>query len=319
MRRESFGGTLFFVKKGKRVYINDDEYREIRFSSRIPQTLAIELGEKITPVVITEPKYLPTNNFSAPDTVFLEVTRACNLTCNHCFNASGKQLPKQLTQPQLESVVDDLVSSGVQEIRFTGGEPMVMPGIIPLIRRASELGIRASIGTNAALISDNKADALEEVGLHAGIVSLDGLETRHDYIRGKGSFKLALAGIERLRKRDINVRVNIVVMRSNLSDMKALVEFLYKIGVPVFLRRLILSGRASSASGEMLTSVDYSQLRKLLQTYIDDPSGAVDGHYLREKRVQTRISLPFVRKDCSAGYLVGWLSCQMDEFRPAVF
>lgn len=302
LRRESFGGTLFSVKRGKRVYINRDEYREIKFSSYITQQLANELGEDILPVVITEPKYLPNGNFSAPDTVFLEVTRACNLHCVHCFNTSGKQLPKQLSQNQFETVIENLVSGGVQEIRFTGGEPMVMPGIIALIKRASELGIRTSMGTNASLISDNKADALAKAGLRAGIVSFDGLESRHDQIRGKGSFELAMDGLDRLQQRKIGVRVNIVVMRSNLSDIPNLIKFLHGIGVSVFIRRLILSGRASTAFNEMLTNTDYSKLRKLLQNYINDPKGLVDGHYLKEKRAQTRISLPFVRKDCSAGH-----------------
>lgn len=302
LRRESFGGTLFSVKRGKRVYINHDEYLEMKFSSCVTQALANELGEDIMPVVIAEPKYLPNDNFSAPDTVFLEVTRACNLHCIHCFNTSGKRLSKQLSQTQFESVIKDLVSGGVQEIRFTGGEPMVVPGIISLIRRASELGIRTSMGTNAALINGNKADALAKAGLRAGIVSFDGLESRHDQIRGKGSFKLSMDGLKRLRQRNISVRVNIVVMRSNLSDMSKLVKFLHEIGVSVFIRRLILSGRASATPNEMLTSTEYSVLRKSLQTYLDDSKGLVDGHYLKERRVQMRIILPFVRKDCSAGH-----------------
>lgn len=302
LRRESFGGTLFSVKRGKRIYINHDEYLEMKLSSCITQALANELGEDIVPVVITEPQHLPNDNFSAPDTVFLEVTRACNLHCIHCFNASGKQLPKQLSHTQFESVIEDLVSSGVQEIRFTGGEPMVVSGIISLIRRASELGIRTSMGTNAALINDDKAGALAKAGLRAGIISFDGLESRHDQIRGKGSFKLAIDGLERLRQYNISVRVNIVVMRSNLSDISKLIKFLHEIGVSVFIRRLILSGRASATPNEMLTSTEYSELRKSLQTYLDDPKNLVDGHSLKERRVQMRITLPFTRKDCSAGH-----------------
>lgn len=302
LRRESFGGTLLLVKTGKRTYVTCDEYDAISSRAALPERLATELGTKAMHVKVVEPKKLYREHFSAPDTVFLEVTRACNLTCTHCFNSSGRMLPNQLTHVQLEEIIDDLAESGVQEIRFTGGEPMSIPGIITLIRRAASYGLRCSMGTNATLISERKADALKQAGLHAGIVSLDGLEGRHDDIRGSLSFRRALEGLGRLRARNIDVRVNIVVMRSSLSDLQPLIEMLCARGISVFMRRLILSGRATSSSEEMLSAAEYEELRVQLQPLLNDSRATVDGHYMKERCVTTRIQLPFVRKNCSAGH-----------------
>lgn len=302
LRRESFGGTLFFVRTGKRTYVNQEEFELIKASGKIPTTLANELESVATFVIVVEPKWLPEGNFSAPDTVFMEVTRACNLTCMHCFNNSGKALMQELTQAQFEAIVDDLAASGVQEIRFTGGEPMIFSGIFSLIRRASSLGLRCSMGTNATLISDHKTDALMAAGLRAGIVSLDGHEERHNLIRGRSSFNSALEGLEHLRSRGIDVRVNVVVMRNNLIDIPSLVALLAEQCIPVFMRRFIPSGRASSSSDEFLSAEEYAKLKMLMKTLLDDPRGLVDGHYLKEKCVATRIPLPFVRKECSAGH-----------------
>ncbi|MEK7137422.1 MAG: radical SAM protein, partial [Patescibacteria group bacterium] len=167
---------------------------------------------------------------------------------------------------------------------------------------ASSFGLRCSMGTNAVLISEIKADELKSAGLRSGIVSLDGLEEKHNLIRGRSSFQLTLEGIERLRVRDIDVRVNVVVMRSNLSDIVPIVEWLAKRNVPVFMRRLILSGRAFSSSDEMLSATDYADLRARLKPLLDDQRGLVGGHYLKERHVTTRFPLPFARKDCSAGH-----------------
>lgn len=302
LRKESFGGTLFFVKKGRRAYIDRKEFAAINYSGLLTLGLADELSEPVIPIKTVVPDMLPEQNFSAPDTVFLEVTRACNLTCTHCFNDSGTQLPDQLSITQLEQAVDNLAVSGVQEIRFTGGEPLALPGIISLVHRASSFGLRCSMGTNAALITERKADDLKDAGLRAGIVSLDGLEDRHDRIRGHGSFRLAIKGIERLRTRGIDVRVNMVVMRSNLNDLIPLVEMLVERGVPMFMRRLILSGRAKGSSSEMLSQTEYAALRARLRYHLEDQSNLVDGHYLREKKFSSRIALPFPRKECSAGH-----------------
>src|SRR3989344_1606434 len=301
LRQESFGGTLFFIRTGKRTYVNHEEFASIKASGKIPTALADEMGSASDSVIVVEPAQLPEKIFSAPDTVFLEVTRTCNLMCKHCFNQSGKALPGELAQGQFEAIVDDLAESCVQEIRFTGGEPMMLPGIVSLIRRTSSLGLRCSMGTNAMLINDRRADELKAAGLHAGIVSLDGLEEKHDLIRGHSSFRLTLKGLERFRARSIGVRVNIVVMRSNLMDIPPLVASLAKQGIPVFMRRLILSGRACTVTNEMLSAAEYADLRTALKSLLDDPHGLVDGHYLKERQITTRIPLPFTRKECSAG------------------
>ncbi len=302
LRRESFGGTLFFVKTGKRFYITVGEYESIVENGGLTAKLVNEFHASCSKVIVREPIVLPKNNFSAPDTIFLEVTRACNLACVHCFNSSGKAILDQLTQTQIEEAIVDLASAGIQEIRFTGGEPMVHPAIVQFIRIASGLGLRSSMGTNVMLINEKKADLLTEAGLRSVIVSIDGLEKRHDLIRGKNSFRLTVDGLNRLRSRNIDVRVNIVVMRSNLQDIEPFVEFLSNAGIAVFLRRLIISGRAANAAEEMVTEHEYALLRDKLHPYLNDPRGLVDGHYLSEKKIKTRIPLPFSRKECSAGH-----------------
>jgi len=303
LRRESFGGTLFFVAKGVRTYVTHEEFDAIAVMGSLPGALVKELGISAETIIVQEPSRLFSHNFSAPDTVFLEVTRACNLRCAHCFNSSGSIVPNQMTQTELELIIDDLAVSGAQEIRFTGGEPMMYPGIITLIRRAFDLGLRCSMGTNAALITDRTADALKNAGLRAGIISLDGLAEQHDRVRGHDSFRRACEGLEFLRAREIDVRVNIVVMQSNLEDIPHLVDILVKREIPVFMRRFILSGRATDSSNEMISAEQYAELRLSLKSFLENTDGYVDGHYMKSGRISTqRVKFPFVRKECSAGH-----------------
>lgn len=302
LRQESFGGTLFNALSGKRIYVTVDEYRRVEVGGTIPENLRSEVQASSNTVLLRKPKLLPPNNFSAPDTVFFEITRACNLTCAQCLNNSGKRLTDELSNPQRRSIIEDLCESGVQEIRFTGGEPLIVPAVLQYISNTHSSGLRASIGTNGTIVTLDLAERLASAGLNSAIVSIDGMEMQHDLIRGRGSFQKTIAGIQALVEAGISVRINTVAMKRNLHEIPLVVQYFFEQGIPIMIRRLIPSGRAAQIRGEMLTIADYDTLRETLKPFLDDPRGLVRGHYLHDENVTTRIPLPFNRRQCSAGH-----------------
>jgi MoaA/NifB/PqqE/SkfB family radical SAM enzyme len=302
LRQESFGGTLFNAFSGKRTYVTIDEYLQMETSGTIPENLHSEIQALSNTVLFRKPQLLPSNNFSAPDTVFFEVTRACNLTCVQCLNNSGKRLTDELSDYQRLSIIENLCESGVQEIRFTGGEPLVIPAVLKYISTIHSLGLRASIGTNGTIITPNLAERLASAGLNSAIVSIDGMEMQHDLIRGRGSFQKTITGIQSLIKAGVSVRINTVAMKRNLQEIPTVVRYFSDQSIPIMIRRFIPSGRATQMKEEMLTIADYNDLREALKPLLNDPEGLVRGHYLQDENAITRISLPFDRRQCSAGH-----------------
>ena len=301
VRREFFGATLLDVTTGHRVYINNDEFVELKNRDCLSDTTEREIGTAGKKYALIEPDYLPKFNFSAPDTVFFEITRACNARCLHCFNNSGIRLAGELSCEEKKEIIKDLRQNGVQEIRFTGGEPLVSQELFELLSFSSRLGLRNSIGTNATLITKDCSKYLADNGLHFAVVSVDGAEIVHDKIRGQGSFTKAMQGIYFLKSQGIPIRINTVVMRSNAAEIVPLVEFFFKQKIPLFLRRFIPIGRLNNSNDEMLTDDEYNNLKKSLKPYIEDGSNLVQGHYLYEQKPKTRINLPFKRQRCSVG------------------
>lgn len=301
IRREFFGATLFDASTGRRVYISENEFIGIKKYGLNAEFFRKEIGVVGRECLIIEPKWLPKFNFSAPDTVFFELTRACNSKCLHCFNNSGTKLDDEIFYEEKIKVIKDLWQTGVQEIRFTGGEPLMSQEICNLLSFSANLGLRNSIGTNAILVTKDYSKQLADAGLKLAVVSVDGIGTAHDKIRGRGSFAKTMRGISLLRSHGIFIRVNTVVMRSNFDKLVSLVEYFFKQGIQVFLRRFIPSGRSSGTVNEMLTADEYIILKKTIASYLEDKSGLIQGHYLRESEVKTRISLPFIRQKCSVG------------------
>ncbi|MFA6119701.1 MAG: radical SAM protein [Parachlamydiales bacterium] len=301
LRKEYFGGTLFSIKSGKRIYVSAEEFKSLEKKGTIALNFSKEMGEA-GDIKIIYPVLLPKAGFSFPDTIFFEVTRECNLHCKYCFNNSGDEMDGEMEFNKQIKIITECADSGVQEVRFTGGEPMVLECLWDLIMEASQNNLRVSMGTNGTLITRESAIKLSLCGLNMAIVSIDGLKKIHDSLRGQGNFLKSINGIRNLREQGIDVRVNIVAMKPNIEDIPRVIEFFHRLGVGVFVRRFISFGRSIKiASDFFLNSNEYEWLKNKLRMYLNDSQGIILGHYLKEESLGTRIQLPFMRHSCSVG------------------
>lgn len=300
IREEVFGGTLMDVKTGKRVYITKKELKNILNNNIFPKDLQY-LNKDNLNIKFTKLTKKIGNMFSFFDIIYLELTRACNLKCIHCLNNSGIKQKDELTKEDLLKLIKNFSSHGVQEIRFTGGEPLLFNGIYDLIRFATEEGICTSLGTNGTLVTKEVAKKLKESGLKKVVVSIDGNKKIHDKIRGKKNYQKAMNGLKYLQKNGINVRVNSVIMKSNMEDVIKLAKKMSRKKITIFIRRFISSGRGKHLENNMLNKKDYDYVRNKLQKELTKKT-YVNGHYLRnDEGVNSRIKLPFEIRGCKAG------------------
>ena len=300
IREEVFGGTLMDVKTGKRVYITKKELKNILNKNIFPKDLQYLKKDNLN-IKFTRLTKKVENMFSFFDIVYLELTRACNLKCIHCLNNSGIKQKDELTKDELLKLIKKLSSLGVQEIRFTGGEPLLFNGIYDLIKFATEEGICTSLGTNGTLITKEVAKELKESGLKKVVVSIDGNKKTHDKIRGKKNYQKAMHGLKYLQKNGINVRVNSVIMKSNMDDVIKLAKKMSRKKITIFIRRFISSGRGKELENNMLNKKDYDYVRNKLQKELTKKT-YINGHYLRnDEGVNSRIKLPFEIRGCKAG------------------
>ena len=301
IREEVFGATLNNIKTGKREYITKDELTDILNEEKFyNNSVASELNEPIK-IKFTPLKRKIYNHFSFADIIFIELTRACNLRCTHCLNSSGKKMKNQLNYDEIKKMINDLANCGLQEVRLTGGEPLLFKGIYEIIKLCKENGLYVSIGTNGTLITKEVAKKLKEAGLDKAVVSIDGNEENHDKIRGKNNFNLALNGLMNLKEEGIKVRINSVIMKSNMEDIIDFAKKVHTLEIPLFIRRFIESGRGEQLNNHTLTAKDYKYVKEKLNKEIE--SGEyVNGHYLRnDEGINPRIELPFEIKGCKAG------------------
>src|SRR5436189_1659737 len=162
----------------------------------------------------------------------VSVTDKCNFRCRYCMPAEGLEWlgrEEVLTFEEIARLVRVLARMGVDEIRLTGGEPLVrrdLPVLVELL--AATPGVRdLSLTTNGILL-DRLAGPLVAAGLRRLNLSLDSLShVRFAEITRRDALDRVLAGLEEAeRYPELRpLKINCVAMRGfTEEEVPALAE-----------------------------------------------------------------------------------------------
>lgn len=177
--------------------------------------------------------------------LWINVTNKCNLRCIHCHLSAGVPLEDELTTEEICGIFSQAEEMGVEKITISGGEPLVRDDISSLLEYAHEHIGNITFITNGTLITEEVAEKLSEWNVKVQ-VSLDGAhEETQDFIRGKGSYKRTLSGLQKLIKAGAHVGVGMTLMKKNINEMHEMVKLVKKLGMKsLHFPVLQLKGRA---------------------------------------------------------------------------
>jgi cyclic pyranopterin phosphate synthase len=174
--------------------------------------------------------------------------------------------PELLTDDEVVRLVSVAVTHlGVDEIRFTGGEPLLRRGLVGIIARTAELQPRPQISlTTNGIGLARQAEALHEAGLDRVNVSLDTIRpdtfqqlTRRDRVKD------VLAGLEAAQRTGLQpVKVNAVLMRGVNDDQAGeLLQFCLDRGYELrFIEQMPLDAQHGWSRDTMVTADEILEL-----------------------------------------------------------
>lgn len=156
-------------------------------------------------------------------------TRACNLTCTHCYaSAKSGPAPDELSRDEAFAFLDDLATYGVPAVLLSGGEPLTRPDLLELIGHGIDRGLRFTLSTNGTLIDKPTAVAIAGAGVTYVGVSIDGSEATHDRVRCRaGAWEQSVRGLRNLASAGAKRGVRYTLTpdsRPDLHDVLGLVE-----------------------------------------------------------------------------------------------
>ncbi len=184
-------------------------------------------------------------------TMELELSRECNLRCIYCYSEAGEPLQKELKPAEIYGVVDQAIALGARRIIVLGGgEPLVYPGVMDIVRYLHRRGVGIDLFTNGTLITADMAREFRDMGVHP-VIKMNSLrEDVQDLLAGrKGAAREIRRGFQHLvdagyPAEGLPMGVQSVVCRQNLAELQEMWAWIRERGMTPYFEMITLQGRA---------------------------------------------------------------------------
>lgn len=142
----------------------------------------------------------------------------CNQACSFCSARRPAERREFIVASAVRQRIDTALNDGAREIIFTGGEPTMRRDLADLVRYARSRGAtRVVVETNAALVTNDMAQALAPAGVDVARVHLPAFGADADAItRDEGGFVATLVGIRALLAAKVQVDVAVPIVSTNV-------------------------------------------------------------------------------------------------------
>ncbi|MFE3446025.1 radical SAM protein [Nocardia sp. NPDC059180] len=164
--------------------------------------------------------------------VYLYITEACQLRCEHCYMGERLDRALKMTPKQIIETLTVWRKMGGDKLTILGGEPTLHPFYAHSIRAARKIGYDHVITTtNAQKPARRKFAQLDPADFAYIQVSLDGGSAdTHDAVRGAGTFDIAMETSAELCDRGFDTRIICTVNKANETDALNLLGIADEIG-----------------------------------------------------------------------------------------
>jgi MoaA/NifB/PqqE/SkfB family radical SAM enzyme len=200
----------------------------------------------------------------------IEVTTRCNGSCLHCFARFGISRRSSLPVDLVKGIMGEGYGAGYRHLHFTGGEPLLWEGLFEALDYGFGVGYETVLlNTNGTLITEEISNRCADYGSFFSMsISLEGPEALHDRIRGKGSHRRTMQGIEKALNTGNDLTIFTTVTKSLLPELPYFVDDLYKrfpsINYLILIQLIRITNDAFALSEELLEPEDFIRLVRMV-------------------------------------------------------
>lgn len=224
-------------------------------------------------------------------TVDLAVSGDCHYRCNFCSAyLLYRDKKPYLSLSSIKRALKEALQLGAIHLNLTGGEPLSrdFDEICEIIRGFNPRVNLVSMVTNTRLLTFDKLKLLKKEGLDTLQVSLESIDPKvHDNMVGiDGSFNMVMRAIDYANSLKLNICINIIVDRNNISKINELVNLGRRKNAFIVLDTVSTVGRLKDKQGFRLNK----EYKKAFEALLRDP------------RIRHDSSLNFsLKRECPAG------------------
>lgn len=169
-----------------------------------------------------------------PNLIWVEPTSACNLNCIMCDRkAVSRRKAGFMSFELFTKIANEAADMGVHEVAMgLGGEPLLHPRLIEMVKYVRSKGLLVSFNTNAELLSQQKSQDILEGGLDEIIFSVDGANKEtYENIRLRGNYDITIKNIKKFLSLKENLKLarpktilQTIIMKDTKDQIGAIVD-----------------------------------------------------------------------------------------------
>jgi MoaA/NifB/PqqE/SkfB family radical SAM enzyme len=198
----------------------------------------------------------------------LVITRRCNLSCGYCFEYDKVSPP--VPTDVLRARIDKLAELGSVFVTLTGGESLLHPDVVELVRHIRARGMTPFLNTNGYRLTAAIIDGLNDAGLYGMQLSIDNVEP--DDV-SKKSLRLLMPKLRLLARRArFHVRINTVLGAGPPDEAVAVARAVVALGFSANCS-LVRHEWGAMKEPDPRTRAAYDEIRGLgrrLPAFLDD-------------------------------------------------
>jgi Fe-coproporphyrin III synthase len=212
-----------------------------------------------------------------------------------CDIWKGNNNLKQLSEEDVQGLMDSLKKLGTQQVLMSGGEALLNPNFFRLCGILKKQNIKISLLSTGITLKGNAEQLVKWVD--DIIVSLDGDEVIHNQIRNiPGAFKKMAEGIRAIKalKTSFRITARTVIHRLNYTIWSAIIDNAKKLGIDqisflpadvsshAFNRQQLWD--ASRQHEVLLEKQDLEKLKTIIADLLIRYKNDTDGHFIAESK-----------------------------------
>ena len=202
-------------------------------------------------------------------TAEMEFSIKCNLRCPYCYNHNGDpDLEGELNQDQLRDVILQIKGMGAKKIILLGGEPMVYPNVMEMVKFIRDEGLGLDIFTNGYMMTKEIAKIFYDSGVNVVLKMNTFNENVQDMLAGKkGASKMIWDAFHNLKSagypsKDPFLAVSTIICRQNIEEVITMWRWLREHNIVPYFEMITPQG--SATENEWL-DVDTYKLKEVFE------------------------------------------------------
>ncbi|MGA2782621.1 MAG: radical SAM protein [Smithella sp.] len=199
----------------------------------------------------------------------IEVTYRCDLNCIHCSSDARPSNFLEMTRDDCRRILTDAAVMGIQDVAFSGGEPLLWPYIYDAVEAAAKHHLKITIYTSGnAEGFKQRASSLHDLGAARMIFSVFGATaiTHERITRKAGSFERTKAAMSDALSVGLATELHFVPMVGNYLELNDVTNLARQLSASrVSLLRLVPQGRATLIKNRVLNRIQNLDLRRQVQ------------------------------------------------------